>query len=188
MRRALETGVLHTVGLVGPGGVHAHDRHLLALVRLAARRGVPRVRVHALLDGRDTPPSSALGFVRDLQAQLATAHPDARIATVGGRYFAMDRDQRWDRTERGYDAIVHAEGLRAPSATTAVEAAYARGETDEFVVPTVIDGSDGALRDRDPIVHVNFRADRARQLVHALADAGFAAFDRTSPTGRPAPA
>ena len=185
--RALETGVLHTVGLVGPGGVHAHDRHLLALVRLAKARGVPRVRIHALLDGRDTPPSSALGFLRDLEAQLAGAHPDARIASVGGRYFAMDRDQRWDRTERGYDAIVHAEGLRAPSAIAAIEAAYARGETDEFVVPTVIDGTDGQVDDRDPIVHVNFRADRARQLTHALADASFAGFDRTSPTGRPAP-
>jgi 2,3-bisphosphoglycerate-independent phosphoglycerate mutase len=185
--RGRETGVLHTVGLVGPGGVHAHDRHLLGLVRLAKARGVPKVRVHALLDGRDTPPSSALGFVRDLETELAAAHPDARIATVGGRYFAMDRDQRWDRTERGYDAIVHAEGLRAPSATAAIEAAYARGETDEFVVPTVIDGIEGQIRDRDPIVHVNFRADRARQLTHALADASFAGFDRTSPTGRPAP-
>ena len=185
--RALETGVLHTVGLVGPGGVHAHDRHLLALVRLAAARGVPRVRVHALLDGRDTPPSSALGFVRDLEAELASAHPDARIASVGGRYFAMDRDQRWDRIERGYDAIVHGEGIEATSATVAVEAAYARDETDEFVLPTVIDGTDGALRDRDPIVHVNFRADRARQLVHALSDPAFAGFDRRSPSGRPAP-
>jgi 2,3-bisphosphoglycerate-independent phosphoglycerate mutase len=185
--RALETGVLHTVGLIGPGGVHAHDRHLLALVRLARSRGVAVVRVHALLDGRDTPPSSALGFVQDLESQLAAAHPDARIATVGGRYFAMDRDQRWDRTERGYDAIVHGEGLRAPSASSAIEAAYARGETDEFVVPTVIDGTEGQVHDRDVIVHLNFRADRARQLVHALADPAFAAFDRTSPTGRPAP-
>ncbi len=185
--RALETGVLHTVGLVGPGGVHAHDRHLLALVRLAKARGVPRVRVHALLDGRDTPPSSALGYVRDLEAGLVAAHPDARIGSIGGRYYAMDRDQRWDRTKRGYDAIVHGEGLTAPSATAAIEAAYARGETDEFVAPTVIEGMDAVVRDRDPIVHVNFRADRARQLTHALADPEFSAFDRTSPSGRPAP-
>jgi 2,3-bisphosphoglycerate-independent phosphoglycerate mutase len=185
--RAIETGVLHTVGLVGPGGVHANDRHLLALVRLARARGVPRVRVHALLDGRDTPPSSGLGFVRDLEVNLADAHPDARIASVGGRYYAMDRDQRWERTERGYDAIVHAEGRTASSAIAAAEAAHARGETDEFVVPTVIVGTDGALHDRHPIVHVNFRADRARQLTHALADPEFAAFDRTSPTGRVAP-
>ncbi len=185
--RARETGRLHAVGLIGPGGVHAHDRHLVALVELAAHIGVRAVRVHALLDGRDTPPSSALGFMRDLETRLAAAHPDARVASVGGRYWAMDRDRRWERTERGYDAIVHGEGRRAASATAAIEAAYARGETDEFVVPTVIDGTDGALRDRDPIVHVNFRADRARQLTHALADPDFDAFDRTSPAGRPAP-
>ncbi len=185
--RAIETGRLHTVGLIGPGGVHAHDRHLLALVELAARRGVPSVRVHALLDGRDTPPSSALGFMTDLERRLAEVHPDARVASVGGRYWAMDRDKRWDRTERGYDAIVHGVGEHAPSATAAIEAAYARGETDEFVAPTVIDGVDGALRDRDSIVHVNFRADRARQLIHALADAAFDAFDRAGPDGQPAP-
>ena len=186
-RRAVASGRLHAVGLIGPGGVHSHDRHLVALVDLAARMGVPSVRVHALLDGRDTPPSSALGFLADLEARLAAAHPDARVASVGGRYYAMDRDKRWERTERGYDAIVHAEGLHAASATAAIEEAYARGETDEFVVPTVVDGTDGALRDGDPIVHFNFRADRARQLTHALADAGFDAFDRTSPSGRPAP-
>jgi len=185
--RARETGRLHTVGLVGPGGVHAHDRHLVALVTLAAKLGVPSVRVHALLDGRDTPPSSALEFIRDLEQQLAAAHPDARIASVGGRYWAMDRDRRWERTERGYDAIVHGVGEHAGSAVAAIEAAYARGETDEFVVPTVIDGVDGRVRDRDPIVHVNFRADRARQLTHALADPGFDAFDPTGPGGEPAP-
>jgi 2,3-bisphosphoglycerate-independent phosphoglycerate mutase len=185
--RATETGRLHAVGLIGPGGVHAHDRHLVALVELAARLDVPSVRIHALLDGRDTPPSSALGFVRDLEARLAVVHPDARIASVGGRYWAMDRDQRWDRTERGYDAIVHGEGDHAPSATAAIEAGYARGETDEFLVPTVIDGVDGLVRDRDPIVHSNFRADRARQLTHALAVPGFASFDLASPHGRRAP-
>ena len=185
--RARVTGRLHTVGLVGPGGVHANDRHLLALVELAARLGVPAVRVHALLDGRDTPPSSALGFMRDLEARLAAVHPDARVASVGGRYWAMDRDKRWERTERGYDAIVHGAGGHAPSATGAIETAYARGETDEFVVPTVVDGVDGAMRDGDPIVHVNFRADRGRQLVHALSETGFDAFDRTGPGGEPPP-
>jgi 2,3-bisphosphoglycerate-independent phosphoglycerate mutase len=185
--RAVETGRLHAVGLIGPGGVHAHDRHLLALVQLAARLGVPSVRIHALLDGRDTPPSSALEFMRDLEARLAAIHPDARVATVGGRYWAMERDKRWERTERGYDAIVHGVGDHAPSATAAIEAGYARGETDEFLVPTVVDGVDGVLRDRDPIVHFNFRADRARQLVHALSDAAFTDFDLASPDGRPAP-
>jgi 2,3-bisphosphoglycerate-independent phosphoglycerate mutase len=186
--RARASGRLHAVGLIGPGGVHSHDQHLVALVELAARMGVPSVKVHALLDGRDTPPSSALGFMQDLERRLAAVHPDATVASVGGRYYAMDRDKRWERTERGYDAIVHAEGLTAASAVAAIEAAYVRGETDEFVLPTVVDGADGALRDGDPIVHFNFRADRARQLTHALSRADFADFDRTSPTGRPAPA
>jgi 2,3-bisphosphoglycerate-independent phosphoglycerate mutase len=185
--RARETGRLHVVGLVGPGGVHAHDRHLLALVELAARERVPAVRLHVLLDGRDTPPSSAGRFVADLEPRLVALHADARIASVGGRYWAMDRDKRWDRVERGYDAIVHGFGERAASASMAIEAAHLRGETDEFVTPTVIEGVDGALRDRDAIVHANFRADRARQLTHALADATFEAFDRGSPEGRPAP-
>jgi 2,3-bisphosphoglycerate-independent phosphoglycerate mutase len=185
--RARETGRLHVVGLIGPGGVHAHDRHLVALVALAARLGVPSVRVHALLDGRDTPPSSGLLLMRDLEHRLAAVHADARIATVGGRYWAMDRDQRWDRIERGYDAIVFGVGEHAPSATAAIEAGYARGETDEFLAPTVIDGVDGALHDRDPIVHINFRADRARQLTHALSVPAFAGFDPASADGRPAP-
>jgi 2,3-bisphosphoglycerate-independent phosphoglycerate mutase len=188
-RRARDgRGVLHLVSLIGPGGVHANDRHLLALVDLARVEGVPTVRIHALLDGRDTPPSSAFGYLTDLEARLAVAHPDVAVATVGGRYHAMDRDQRWDRVERGYDAIVHGEAAeRASSALAAIEAAYARGETDEFVAPTVVGAHDG-LRDGDPIIHANFRADRARQLVHALADGpSFAGFDRASPTGRPAP-
>ena len=171
-------GRLHIVSLVGPGGVHANDRHLVALAALAARQGVPEVRVHALLDGRDTAPRSARAFVADLEERLAAAHPDARIATVGGRYWAMDRDTRWDRTKRGYDAIVHGVGEHAPSALAAIDAGYARGENDEFVLPTVINSVDGRVRDGDPIVHANFRADRARQLTHSLADADFAAFDR----------
>jgi 2,3-bisphosphoglycerate-independent phosphoglycerate mutase len=181
------SGRLHVVSLVGPGGVHANDRHLVAIAELAAAADVAQVRVHAILDGRDTPPSSALGYVRDLEGRLAATHPDARIATVGGRYWAMDRDRRWDRTERGYDAIVHGEGLHAPSATAAIEAAYERGETDEFVAPTVIDAVDGVVRDGEPLIHANFRADRARQLVHALVDEVFDGFDRTSPSGRPPP-
>ena len=185
--RARGTGRLHVVSLIGPGGVHANDRHLVALAELAAKGGVPSVRVHALLDGRDTRPRSAVAFLADLEARLAAAHPDARIATAGGRYYAMDRDNRWERIEQGYDAIVHGVGERAPSAVAAVEAAYERGENDEFVRPTVIDGVDGVVRDGDPIVHANFRADRARQLIHALSDAESSGFDRTSPGGRPAP-
>jgi 2,3-bisphosphoglycerate-independent phosphoglycerate mutase len=186
-RAARPDGRLHIIGLVGRGGVHAHDRHIVALAELAARQGVATVRVHALLDGRDTPPRSAREFVPDLERRLAAVHPDARIATVGGRYFAMDRDHRWDRTAQGYRAIVHGTGLRAPSALAAVEAGYARGENDEFIQPTVVDGIDGRVRDGDPVVHASFRADRARQLIHALVDEPFDGFDRSAPDGRPAP-
>ncbi len=180
-------GRLSVVGLVGPGGVHAHDRHIVALAELARRHGVPAFRLHALLDGRDTPPRSALEFVAALEAQLAAAHPDAHIASVGGRYFAMDRDKRWARTEIGYDAIVHGVGERAATAAAAIEAGYGRDENDEFIRPTTIDGVDGRLGDGEPIVFANFRADRARQLVHAFADADFSGFDRAAPDGRPAP-
>jgi 2,3-bisphosphoglycerate-independent phosphoglycerate mutase len=187
-RQARPDGRLHIVSLVGPGGVHAHDGHLVAVAALAAAQGVPTVRIHALLDGRDTPPTSGLAFVNDLEARLATVHTDARIATVGGRYWAMDRDRRWDRVERGYDAIVHGVGEHAPSATAAIRSAYERGETDEFVAPTVIDGVDGQVRDGDSLIHANFRADRGRQLIHALSEPAFTDFDRSSADGRPAPA
>jgi len=186
-RAARPNGRLHLVSLIGPGGVHANDRHLVALVELAAAMGVPSVRVHALLDGRDTPPRSALEFMVGLEARLAVAHPDARIATVGGRYFAMDRDGRWDRVERGYDAIVHGVGERAATATAAIEAGYARNENDEFVAPTVVTGVDGTVHSDDPVIHCNFRADRARQLTHALSDPGFDDFDRAAPDGTPTP-
>jgi 2,3-bisphosphoglycerate-independent phosphoglycerate mutase len=173
---------LHLISLVGPGGVHANDRHLVAVAELAARQGVSRVRVHGLLDGRDTPPRSAIEFVPDLEARLKAVHPDAKIATIGGRYYAMDRDKRWERTGKGYDAIV--KGLaevHAPSAVAAVTGGYARGENDEFITPTVIDGVDhGTIADGDAVLHCNFRADRARQLSHALADADFSGFDRAS--------
>src|SRR6185369_9096453 len=128
---------------VGPGGVHAHDRHIVALAELARRERVPAFRLHALLDGRDTPPRSADEFVPALEARLREAHPDARIATVGGRYFAMDRDKRWERTEAGYDAIVHLAGEHAPTPAEAIERSYARDVSDEFVRPTVIDAEDG---------------------------------------------
>ena len=172
---------LHLVGLLGPGGVHSVDRHAVQIARVAYRHGADDVVVHGLLDGRDTPPRSADQFVPDFEARLHEAHPNARIATIGGRYFAMDRDKRWDRTKRGYDAIAHAIGLGATSATQAVLDGYARGEGDEFIQPTVIDGVDGKVRDEDVVIHFNFRADRARQLIHAFVDGdGFdkTAFDR----------
>jgi len=196
-RRAREgRGRFNVVGLVGPGGVHAHDRHIVALAELARRERVPAFRLHALLDGRDTPPRSAHEFIPALEARLRDAHPDAAIATVGGRYYAMDRDKRWERTEAGYDAIVHGVGERATSAEQAIERSYASEVSDEFLRPTVIQfepasgpasGHDGPLVDGEPVVHANFRADRARQLTHALADVEFTAFDRAAPDGRAAP-
>jgi 2,3-bisphosphoglycerate-independent phosphoglycerate mutase len=179
MRRAADPGRrLHLVGLVGPGGVHSTDRHAVAVVEMARSQGVTDVVVHALLDGRDTPPRSAEGFLPDLEARLAAAHPDARIASIGGRYYGMDRDKRWERVALHYDAIVHGVGRRAPTAGVALAMAYARGENDEFVGPTLIEGVDGRVRDGDVLIHFNFRADRARQLMHALADEHFERFDR----------
>lgn len=196
MERAAMSGRrLHLVGLVGPGGVHSHDRHAVALAELAQRHGVQEVLLHGLLDGRDTPPRSAAEFLPDLERRLTGAHPGARIATIGGRYFAMDRDQHWERIRQGYDAIVHGFGHHAPTATAGLEAAYARGENDEFVQPTVIDAAPGSpagadtpdgagahtelVRDGDTLIHFNFRADRARELTHALVDGDeFSDFDR----------
>jgi 2,3-bisphosphoglycerate-independent phosphoglycerate mutase len=160
-------GRLHVMGLVSAGGVHSHQRHLHALLELAARRGVPAV-THAFTDGRDTPPTDGADAMAALEAAVET-HGTGDVATVMGRYYAMDRDANWDRTGRAYDAVVNREADHAaPSAVEAVEAAYARDETDEFVEPTLV-GDDGAVRDGDAIVFANFRADRARQLVRMLA-------------------
>ena len=130
-------GTLHVFGLVSPGGVHSHEDHIFAMLDLAARRGVSRIAVHAFLDGRDTPPRSARASLRKLEAKCASI-PGARVASVSGRYYAMDRDKRWDRVKLAYDAIANADSpLHATSAVDALELAYARGENDEFVKPTV---------------------------------------------------
>ncbi|HYM52972.1 MAG TPA: 2,3-bisphosphoglycerate-independent phosphoglycerate mutase, partial [Candidatus Dormibacteraeota bacterium] len=174
---ALERGTqLHVMGLVGPGGVHALDGHIEAMVQLAARAGLPpqRVLLHAFTDGRDTPPRSAGDALPALAARLAGR---ATVATVGGRFYAMDRDLRWDRLRLAWEAVVHGMGEHAPDPTTAVGAAYARGEGDEFIRPTVI-GDYAGVGDGDAAVHLNFRADRARQLAQALALDEFDAFDR----------
>jgi 2,3-bisphosphoglycerate-independent phosphoglycerate mutase len=175
------SGTLHVMGLLSPGGVHSHELHIVAMLDLAAREGVARVAVHAFLDGRDMPPRSAEPSLRALQAKC-DALGNARIATVGGRYFAMDRDKRWDRLRRAWDAIVDAQAEQhAPDALSALAAAYARGENDEFVAPTVLNGVT-PMRDGDAIVFMNFRADRARQLTAAFVDpmfgkGGFDGFD-----------
>src|SRR5215813_645015 len=175
-----EGKALHLMGLIGPGGVHASQEHLLALLRAAKRRGVGRVFVHAFLDGRDTPPMSALGYLEELE-QFLRETGTGRIATVIGRFYAMDRDKRWDRVQQAYDAMVRGAGPRAPGAVEAIRASYAEKVTDEFVHPTVIVDGDAAvatIRDGDAVVFFNFRADRARELTKALAVPGFHEFDR----------
>ena len=171
------------MSLLGPGGVHANDRHLVALADAAHRSGVRAIFVHLFLDGRDTPPRSALGYLADLEPRLHAAAPSATIASVTGRYFAMDRDQRWDRTAAAVAAIAAGEGARAASAEAAVREAYGRGESDEFVSPTVIAPTGiepVAMRSDDTVILANFRADRARQLVAALSASAFARFVRPS--------
>jgi len=171
-RHARESGgTLHLLGLVSDGGVHSHVAHLAGFVRLASSQRVPRVRLHAFLDGRDTPPRSALEFVERVEA-LLREHADARVATVSGRYYAMDRDARWDRTDRALRALVEGEGEEAPDFRSGVERAYARGEDDEFVQPTVVTdetGPIGRIRDGDACICFNFRPDRARQITRGLA-------------------
>ncbi len=167
---------IHLLGLIGPGGIHAIDDHIVAMVELAAAEGLPpdRVLLHAFTDGRDTPPRSADGFLPSL---LARIDGRATLATLSGRYYAMDRDARWDRTRLAYDAIVHGAGERAVDGVTAIRGAYARDESDEFIRPTVI-GDFGGVRPGDAVIHLNFRADRARQLTRAMAVRAFDAFAR----------
>jgi 2,3-bisphosphoglycerate-independent phosphoglycerate mutase len=176
---------VHIMGLLSPGGVHSHEDQFFATIELAARQGARSIAVHAFLDGRDTPPRSALASIDRLQ-EVVDRIPGAEIATVIGRYYAMDRDQRWSRTEQAYKAIVFGESAqRAESARAAVESAYERGESDEFVVPTVIvrhreDKSEpvATVNDGDSVIFINFRADRARQLSRAFVEKSFTGFDR----------
>ena len=173
-------GTLHVMGLLSPGGVHSHERHIFAMLELAKRAGVAQVAVHAFLDGRDTPPRSAETSLRALQA-LCDRLGNAVIASVGGRYYAMDRDNRWERVQQGWNAIVEAgPGHAQPDALAALQAAYARGENDEFVMPTVIAGAQ-PMRDGDAVVFMNFRADRARQLAAAFVDPAFSGFQARRP-------
>lgn len=169
------SGTLHVLGLLSPGGVHSDESHIFAMVRMAHAQGVQHIVVHAFLDGRDTPPRSARPSLEKLQ-QLCEATPGASIGSVGGRYWAMDRDQRWDRVQRAWRAMVIGEGLHADSALQSLDEAYARGEGDEFVAPTVIGHAPG-VQDGDAIVFMNFRADRARQISRAFVDPGFDGFE-----------
>ncbi len=175
--RARSGGTLHVFGLLSPGGVHSHESHIFALLRAALDSGVARIAVHAFLDGRDTPPRSAADALAQLQA-ICDADARVRVATVSGRYYAMDRDNRWERVEPAYLAIAeHSGELRGSSALAALESAYARGENDEFVRPTLIEGG-RRIEDGDAVIFMNFRSDRARELTRAFVRADFDGFAR----------
>jgi 2,3-bisphosphoglycerate-independent phosphoglycerate mutase len=176
-RCLINGSTLHLMGLVSDGGVHSHTRHLVAIVKLAATKGLQRIAIHAFTDGRDTAPHSGLGFVGALESELA-ATGAGRIATVSGRYHAMDRDNRWPRTQLAYDAIVSGRGETAASAAEAIQRSYDAGTTDEFVLPTVI-GEAVTIEPGDAVISFNFRSDRMRQLIAALAEPGFTGFERS---------
>ena len=176
-------GILQVMGLLSPGGVHSHERHIHALIRIAAASGVRRIQLHAFLDGRDRPPKSAEPSLREADALLRSLGVGG-VASVCGRYYAMDRDRRWDRTQRAYDLIAHGEApFQAANAAAALEAAYERGESDEFVQPTAILQSGrppACLATEDAAVFMNFRTDRARQLTRALLQEDFDGFPRNN--------
>src|SRR5215469_10533980 len=169
------SGAVHLMGLLSPGGVHSHQDHLAALVRILAGAKLP-VFVHAFLDGRDTPPKSAAGFVAAFEKSIADLK-GVRIATVCGRYYAMDRDKRWDRVAKAYAAIVDAKGHDARDAAEAISDSYKNNVTDEFMLPAVI-GEYAGVSDGDALLFANFRADRAREISTALLDQGFDGFER----------
>ena len=171
---------LHIYGLVGPGGVHSHQKHFFGLLELAKRHGLSKVYVHCFLDGRDTPPASGKGYIQQLQAKMDELGV-GEIGVVSGRYYAMDRDNRWDRVELAYNALTTGEGVKGTDAPAAVQASYDNDKTDEFVLPTVIekDGQPtGVISDKDSVVFFNFRPDRAREITRAFCDDDFQGFER----------
>jgi len=182
MQRARgSSGRLHLMGLLSDGGVHSHINHLYALLDMASKEGVREVYIHAFLDGRDTPPQSGIGYLRSLEDYLK-GKGIGKIATISGRYYAMDRDNRWDRVEKAYNAIVSGEGIKAYDPVAALEVSYEKGITDEFVIPTVLCDRAGrpigTIRDGDMVFFFNFRADRAREMTMALTCQEFDRFER----------
>lgn len=178
MEKARDNGKkLHLLGLLSDGGVHSHVDHLLGLLAMAKKQGVEKVYVHAFLDGRDTPPQSAAPFLEQVEKACQELGV-GRIATVSGRYYAMDRDKRWDRIQKVYDIMTGGEGQEAASAAEGLETAYAAGQTDEFVVPFRVSGVDGTVEQGDSLIFFNFRPDRARELTHAFTDTEFQGFPR----------
>lgn len=168
---------LHLMGLLSDGGVHSHLEHVIALVEMARQQGLEKVYVHAFLDGRDVGPKTAVTYLQQLQEAMRQIGV-GKIATVSGRYYAMDRDKRWERTEKAYRALVLGEGEHAEDAVSGVERSYAQGITDEFVIPFIVGENDGRITAGDGIVFFNFRPDRARQMTRALSETEFDGFQR----------
>ena len=167
---------LHLIGLVSDGGVHSHMSHIMGLIEMAHRHGLKKVYLHALLDGRDVDVTSGAGFVKQVADKL-NEYGIGKVASVGGRFYAMDRDKAWDRVEKGYAAMVYGEGNQAEDAVEAIEESYKNGVTDEFVVPTVC-AKEGMVKANDSVVFFNFRPDRARQITRAFVDPDFDGFER----------
>lgn len=173
---------LHLMGLLSPGGVHSHSKHLYALLKLAKSHGLTQVYIHAFLDGRDVPPSSAVDYLKELESKI-TEIGVGTVATISGRYYAMDRDKRWNRVEKAYIALTEGRGRTAQSSEEAINYAYTHGETDEFVIPTVIFHNElpqATIGNKDAVIFFNFRADRARELTWAFTEDDFNGFNRTN--------
>lgn len=177
MENAKNNGsALHLMGLLSPGGVHSHQEHLYGLLQMAKHYGLEKVYVHAFLDGRDVPPSSAAEYMKELTEKMKEIGV-GKVATVSGRYYAMDRDNAWDRVEKAYDAMVCGEGVKGSCPVQAIEDSYKNGVTDEFMLPTVID-ENGTIKEGDSVIFFNFRPDRARQITRAYVDPDFSGFTR----------
>ena len=177
MDKALENGTaLHLMGLLSSGGVHSHNTHLYGILELAKKKGLENVYVHAFLDGRDVPPSSAAEFMNELLDKMKEIGV-GKVATVSGRYYAMDRDNNWDRVEKTYAAMVYGEGEKAECPVCAVKNSYDKGVTDEFVVPVVVDGG-AQVKPNDSVIFFNFRPDRAREITRTFVDPDFKGFER----------
>lgn len=176
-RLKAEDKALHLMGLLSDGGVHSHQNHLYALIQMAKNAGLKKVYVHAFMDGRDVSPTSGVVYLAQLQAKLDEIGV-GQLATVSGRYYAMDRDKRWERVEKAWKAMVKGEGEQVSDVLDAMKASYAGDVTDEFIVPMVVEGVDGRIHEDDGIIFYNFRADRAKQLSRSFVDADFDGFDR----------
>ncbi|WP_156888527.1 2,3-bisphosphoglycerate-independent phosphoglycerate mutase [Proteocatella sphenisci] len=177
MKNAREGRALHLMGLASDGGVHSHIEHLKGLVEMAKRHGVKEVYVHCFMDGRDTPPQSGLGFIKELE-KFMSDNKTGKIATISGRYYAMDRDNRWERIEKSYDAVVRAKAPHADSPVKAMESSYENQITDEFINPVIVLDDYKGLKNGDSVIFFNFRPDRARELTNAITEDEFDGFER----------